>query len=219
LPTSANRLRRGISVALLGVSISLSCWWGAAPVGAQPDSCNALVEAGYAQLSSPGFRARMTQERSEGDETRIVEFVPPNRFHIVNPNGQDFIVVGSVAFIHVPNLGYRQVPGGIGDIAGEMAGTLTEAQRQAASCQLIGDDMVDGIPTRAYGFTMAYTDTSAGQPVAINTSGVTWVRTDDGRPIRSLIDGQVGGFRAVTRLTIEYPPDLEIDPDAPRATP
>ena len=203
-------------MALLGLSIPLACLWGAAPVRAQSDSCDPLVEAGYAQLSSPGFRASMTQERSDGDETRVVEFIPPNRFHIVNPNGQDFIVVGSAAFIYVNGLGYRQVPGGIGDIAGEMAGTLTEAQRQAASCQLIGDDVVDGMPTRAYGFSMAYTDTSSGQPVPINTSGVTWIGIADGRPIRSLIDGQVGGFRAVTRLTIEYPTDLQIDPDLPR---
>ena len=39
-----------------------------------------------------------------------------------------------------------------------------EAQRAGANCELLGEDVVDGLPTRAYAFTMAYTDTSTDQP-------------------------------------------------------
>jgi hypothetical protein len=160
-------------------------------------------------------------------QTSTIEFVPPDRKHIVDLNsGVEYIVIGQKVYMKTGASGNweeTQIPAstflGEGEVSGQTIGeTISDVQ-------LVRDDTLDGRAVRVY----SYNSTTTASGVELHSQTELWVGVSDGLPYKMVINGEVlsastdptsgeskiKAAQAQTSMLITFDPAISIESPIP----
>jgi hypothetical protein len=159
-----------------------------APTPSAEEIHNLIVNALLALYTKPN-RMEVTTVLADGQtRTGIIEFVPPDRKHLVDPGENvEYIAVGDKVYAKTITSGQweeTQIPAatfmGGGAITAQAIGeTMSDAR-------FIRNDTLDGKAVIVYG----YNSTAKAGVVELNSQAELWVGEDDGLPYKMITDGE-----------------------------
>lgn len=167
-----------------------------------------VMAAARAQLTQKGYRSRILSE-SAGTKTEMsVEFVAPDRYHIVSP-ATEMIVIADKTYMKQGDT-WTQIPM-------DMGAMLKQFQDPAFMMESTGFVMnnagykgvedVDGVAADFY----EYDSTITLQGTTYSSRTQLWVSKETGLPLKSVITSELAGVQSVTTTLYEYPTDLKIE--------
>ncbi len=174
-----------------------------------------LKQSMRAQLSQKAWRS--TMNIVDGDKTTkmVIEFVAPDRLHILNTGSQEMIIVPEGTYLRKP--GEQQWTKSPMSMSSVISSTLSAKSVDdlmnsitIEKFKFVGADVVDGKPTWVYEYQTSM-EITAG--TTINQSAKIWIGIADKLPYR--MEGEsdsvtTKGAKTQTTGTYEYPADLKI---------
>lgn len=177
-----------------------------------------IVNALLTLSTKPNRMENTTVFRDGRTEISIIEFVPPDRKHIVSPDAE-YVVIGEIVYAKTSGKWEEtSIPAStfMGD---EM--TAQKIGETISNVRFIRDDSLDGKAVRVYGYD---TTTKAGD-IELHSQVELWVGEMDGLPYKMIIDGDVYGIsvdsatgeskvtvaRAKTTILIDFDPAMNIE--------
>jgi hypothetical protein len=180
----------------------------------------AILEALMAMYTRPN---RMDGATDLGDgqvHNTVIEFVPPDRKHILSPqDGMEYIVIGEKVYALTSSSGAwaeTQIP------ASTFMGDQSETSlaETVSNAQFVGTDTLDGKVVMLY----SYLSTTQSSGVELHSQTELWVGQVDGLPYKMVIDGEVlaastdpatgesnlQAVKALTTTLIHFDPSLSI---------
>jgi len=177
---------------------------------ASDNPLDAIIKAIHALYGVKSYRVRMTTTLSDGNtQSILVEFVAPDRFHIII-DGDEMIVVGASTHMKRPNGSWAKVPVDVGPmIAAFRDPNMEEELRKSTEVKLIGPETLDGMPMLVYQYTTTTKDKG------MDLKGVTklWVSVVDSLPRKSETEVELKGVKSITTgVYDDYNADIRIEP-------
>lgn len=174
------------------------------------DSTHALTDlsrALRAQLEVKSYRARMTLSNSNGiDSTREIEFVAPDRFHMIGEDGET-IVIDSTTYMKSLNGQWQKFPVDLSATLSTLRDPKSlEELGKSVDVKFIGREILDGTPT------LIYQTAPSKESDLLNTSR-TWVAAKDDLPRKREVVSEFKSVKSKTTIIYyDYNADLKIDP-------
>jgi outer membrane lipoprotein-sorting protein len=167
-----------------------------------------MSEAMKAQLAAKSYRARMESVSDERKVTATVEYLAPDRIHMVS-NVNEMIVVGPDTYMKPANGSWQKFPVDVNQIISSFRNPqMIEDLRSSADPKLVGADTVDGIPTNVYQYTVKNPAGMTGTSVA-----KVWIATTDNLPRKMETESDFSGKHSKTLVTYyDYGADVKIEP-------
>jgi hypothetical protein len=178
-----------------------------------------ILNAQRAQLAVKAFRSKTTTTSAAGTQTTTtLEYVNPDRVHLIMANGNETIVIKGVGT-------YSKTSGGKWavspvDLSSTVFGqfdpkTIEELKNSivTSNVKLIGPDVLDGRPVLVTTYDTLVKGLGPGGS-DIHGSARLWVGATDGLPYRreSTQDSAVtAGAKTTTVTTYEYDPNIKIE--------
>jgi hypothetical protein len=182
---------------------------GGKPAVAASDSpLDAITKAIHAQFGVKSYRVRMTTTLSDGNtHSRLVEFVAPDRFHMVSDKDET-IIVGSSTYMKRASGPWMKSPVDVGSMISAFRDPKMEEElRQSTEVKLIGPDTLDGMPMLVYQYTM-----TKAMGMDLKSVTKTWVSVVDSLPRKSETEGEFKGIKSnTTNLYYDYNADIKIE--------
>jgi outer membrane lipoprotein-sorting protein len=180
----------------------------ATPAGTEANLLDTMTEAMKAQFAAKSFRARM-ESLSEGKNiTATVEYVAPDRIHMIS-NVSEMIVVGSNTYVKPVNGSWQKFPMDVNQIISSFRNPkMIEDLRNGTDARLVGTDTVDGVAVNVYQYTMK-------NPTGITGTSVSkvWIATSDNLPRKMETESEFNGKTSKTHVTYyDYGADIKIEP-------
>jgi outer membrane lipoprotein-sorting protein len=172
--------------------------------GSNEDAQQAILQAAQ-KLQQVSFKATTTITSADQTQTNTLEFVPPDRYHLVN-SAIEAIIIGNDSYI---KLGDQWSVSPI-DISTIMQGIMTlptDLISQVTNWASLGQESLDGTPAQVYSYDMQAT--IAG--VQANSANKIWISTADGLPLKLESQADVNGVTTTTTNVYEYDPNLTIE--------
>ena len=172
------------------------------------DNLDEVMAAARAQLTQKGYRSRILSEASGTKTEMSVEFVAPDRYHIVSP-ATEMIVIADKTYMNQAGT-WTKIPM-------DMSAMLKQFQDPAFVMESTGFKMsnaaykgvedVDGVAADLYEYDSTFTiqgmtDTSHTQ---------LWISKGTGLPLKSVNTSELAGVKSVATSLYEYPADLKIE--------
>jgi hypothetical protein len=194
-------------VALVLVAAYVAVPTGLAAQGSSADR-DAVLKALQAQRDAKAYRVHMTQ--NNGTLQTVLEYVAPDRFHIVAGSGSETIIVGDKTYERPRGGKWMPFPVDIGGIIAQFRDLkyLDQLAQGLTDVQRVGTDTLDGTPMMVYALK---TDQKLGDIEVISTDKL-WIGISDGLPHRQEIQSNVGAIATNTVSMIVYDPSIKIDP-------
>ena len=167
-----------------------------------------IARAMRAQMDVRSFRVRMEFSFPGNINTRVVEFVAPDRFHMISDKNEA-LIIGSATYLKEPKGTWQKVPMDVNAMVQSFRdpGIIDEV-RKNADAKFIGPDTLDGVPMLVYEYTMT-------NAFGTNSTSTTkaWISAGDGLPRRLEIDGDLGSMKArAVNTYYDYNADIKIEP-------
>ncbi len=177
-----------------------------------------IMNAQLAQLKVKAFRARTTITDANGTAiTNTVEYVPPDRAHLIQSNGMETIVIKGVGTYVKRGGTWALSPI---DLSSSLFAqfdpkALEDLRNQIISQQvtLVGPDLLNGKPMLVYQYNTLVKGIGPGGSDIKGTSKL-WVGATDGLPYRQeMVQDSVTtqGGKTNTVSTYEYDPSITIE--------
>jgi hypothetical protein len=167
-----------------------------------------VMKAAQAQLAQKGYRVRITSE-SGGTKTDMnVEFVAPDRYHIVSP-ATEMIIIANKTYMK-QDAAWVQVPMDMSAMLEQMQDPALMMEATGLKLRNVnykGAEDVDGVAADAY----EYDSTLSMQGTAYDSHSQLWVDRKSGLPLKSVGTSELSGIKSVTTSLYEYPVDLKIE--------
>jgi hypothetical protein len=167
-----------------------------------------ITRAMRAQMDVRSFRVRMEFSFPGNSNTRIVEFVAPDRFHMISDKNEA-LIVGPTTYMKDPKGAWQRVPMDVNAMVQSFRDpSIIDEVRKSADAKFIGPDTLDGAPMLVYQYTMS-------NAFGTNSTSMTkaWIGASDGLPRRLEIDGNVGSVKArAVNTYYDYNADIKIEP-------
>jgi hypothetical protein len=121
------------------------------------------------------------------------------------------LIVGKDTFMKQNNGAWQRFPVDMSQMIGAFRDPkFIDEIAKSSDVKLVGADTLDGAPMLVYEYTL---DNAAG--MKIKTHAKTWVAVADGLPRKSESEGEFGGVKTTTRMTVsDYNSDIKIEPPA-----
>ncbi len=171
------------------------------------------MQAAKAQLAQKAFRATITGEDGSKASKTVLEFVAPDRFHIIPSAGQEIIILKDATYMKQGDKWIKS-PINMGEM---MSGLLNQQNIEAmlkemdvADLKFVGADTVNGKPMWVYQHT---TSMKAGDQT-IKSQGKSWLGITDKLvyKIESEADSLVNkGSKTKTTVLYDYDPNIKIE--------
>jgi hypothetical protein len=174
----------------------------------------AVLAAFRAQRDQP-YRTQSTTVTKDGaGGSTLVEYVPPDRYHIAGDNGTELIVAGQQVYL---KQGEEWAPADIPADSLIDPDTLTRLEDSISDLQDLGSDTLDGVAMQVCQY-QSKIKVGDDEPLAQTK---LWIGAADGLPYKMVMDGQVASFdastgqvtgvEATTTLTYTYDATLQIE--------
>jgi hypothetical protein len=170
------------------------------------------------------YRVRSTSVVSVGGgqtTTSVREFVAPDRTHNIE-HGQEVIIIGKIMYVKEGGE-WRNLGTQMSDMQEKMKEQVQKmsAEEKAdatkgltADYKLLGDEMLDGIPTAVYEMRGAF-DTKVQGVGSIAMVTKYWIAKSDGLFRKEESDGEEAGMKIKTTMIYEYDPTITIEAPIP----
>jgi hypothetical protein len=181
------------------------------PITATTDPRGAVTKAMSAMLAAKSYRARWVTSSSSGtNSTMMLEFVAPDRYHLVreaersagNVNKMETIVVGQETFMKMGDGSWQRFPVNVGELIARFRDPkVIEELSKSAEVKFVGADTVDGSATMVYQYT--YSDPEGK---GVKTTAKTWIGVANNLPLRteSEAESEIMGKKINSKSTITY---------------
>ena len=188
----------------------------AAAISENDKPLDVMTRAMRAQLDAKSYRAHVTSSLSDGSSTAmVIEYVAPDRYRMVNDaqSGgknfkQEFIIVGGATYMKAPNGSWVKSPiDASGIVKAFRDPKMLDELAKTADVKFVGPDTLDGAPMLVYQYTQ-------NNPMGMNlkSTSKTWLSVADGLPRKTESDGEYGGKKTKTLVTItDYNADIKIE--------
>ncbi len=191
------------------------------PITATTDPRGAVTRAMGAMLAAKSYRARWVTSSSSGtNSTTILEYVAPDRYHMVreaersagNINKIETIIVGQKTFMKMGDGPWRKFPVNVGELIAQFRDPkVIDELSKSAEIKFVGPDTLDGSPTMVYQYT--YSDP---QGKGFKTTAKTWIGVANNLPLKTESEGEseVMGKTLNSKSTItyyDYDADIKIE--------
>lgn len=183
------------------------------------DPRSALSAAMKSMLAAKSYRARVESSTSSGTtSTTTIEFVAPDHFHMtreaITPghpaSTQETIVVGEETWMKMGAAPWQKFPLNFSDIVKQFRNPdVVNEIAKSADVKMVGTDVLAGMPTTIYQYTLGNPDNKD-----FNTNAKTWVGDGLPRKTESDADVNLGGRQIHTKSIItylDYGADIKID--------
>jgi TonB family protein len=175
----------------------------------------ALKKNAYADQNVKSYRVRIGCPGASPDAAGIMEYVLPDRWHVIDKN-EEMIVVGNEVYRKEGTGPWRRYTG---MFVGAHQDSLEESLKaidKADEVDLIGRESVDGVPTLVYRRT-----SYLGPNKTISLTTRLWIGEADSLLRKSEFDCDVESKKATTVSTYyDYNADIKIErPEIPEGTP
>lgn len=179
---------------------------GAAAVAPGDNPQDVLTKSIQAHLNAKSFRARMTNNSSQGNYTATLEYASPDRFRIVSPQGE-IIAVGGDSYMKAGGR-WMKAPMNMGQIINQFRDPkAVEEMRRTTDIRYVGTETLDGQPMYVYEYALDKAGTGA------KGRAKTWISPSDMLPRKTEVDGEADGIKSHTTLTYsDYNSDIKIEP-------
>ncbi|HYP29726.1 MAG TPA: hypothetical protein VE262_23640 [Blastocatellia bacterium] len=172
------------------------------------DPIEAIAKSMRAQMDVRSFRVRMEFSYAGNDNARTVEFVAPDRFHMISDKNEVYII-GPDTFMKDEKGRWQKVPMDVNAMIQSFRDpTIIDEVRRSASAKFIGPDVLDGAPMLVYEYSMS-------NAFGTNSTSTTksWIAESDGLPRRLEIDGEINSVKArAVNTYYDYNADIRIEP-------
>ena len=177
-------------------------------VAPSADPLEDVARSMRAQMEVKSFRVRMEFSYSGNSNTRVVEFVAPDRFHMISDKNEVFIV-GPATYMKGPKGNWQRVPMDVNAMIQSFRDPqIIDEVRKSTNAKFIGPDTLDGSPMLVYEYTMS-------NAFGTNSTSTTksWISATDGLPRRLEIDGEIDSMKArAVNTYYDYNADIKIEP-------
>jgi hypothetical protein len=180
-------------------------------VSKEENPLDVLTKAANAQLETKSFRARMISSIDGGKESaRIVEYVSPDRFHITGENDEMILAGGSV-FMKSPAGEWTKLLFDPSAMINQIRdANRSDEIRKSTDVGLIGAEVVEGVPTLAYRYSLK---NAFGMNFTSNCK--MWVGVTDSLPRKMEVEGEFNKVKTRSAVTYyDYGADIKIEPPA-----
>jgi outer membrane lipoprotein-sorting protein len=174
-----------------------------------------LIKWMTGQQGAKSFRAHSVSTSTQGESTKDIEFVAPDRYHFTstreNGRQQEIIIVGSKSYVKSGDRPWQQFPGDAGGFLTSLRDPQTvDYLRKSTDIKLIGTDTLEGAPMWVYEYTFQFD--KSGSSEAAHKSKV-WVATTDGLPRRVDTKSEISGVASkMTTTYTDYNREIKIEP-------
>lgn len=167
-----------------------------------------VMAAARAQMTQRGYRARILSE-SAGTTTEIgIEYVAPDRYHVISP-ATEMIIIADKTYMKQGDT-WMQVPMNMGAMLKQFqdpAFMMEETGFSMSNAGYKGVEDVDGVAADLYEYDS--TINISGTPDTSHTK--LWVSKATGLPLKSVNTSELEGVQSIATSTYEYPADLTIE--------
>jgi hypothetical protein len=188
-----------------------------AVINANDKPLDVMTRATRAQLDAKSYRANITNTLTSGaTNTIVVEYAAPDRYHMssrVPGNGGDttleYVIVGKDTFMRMNGGAWKRFPVDMSQMISAIRDPkMLDELAKASDVKFVGADTLDGAPMLVYEYTL---DNAFGSKVKSHAK--TWVAVADGLPRKSESEGEFGGIKTKTAMTVsDYNSDIKIEP-------
>ncbi|HEV2802995.1 MAG TPA: hypothetical protein VGW12_21190 [Pyrinomonadaceae bacterium] len=176
-----------------------------------------LTRAMRAQLDAKSYRARINTTSPDGTASMLVEYAAPDSYRMTGesqPGGDakavkmEYVIVGGATYLKTPNGQWIRSPVDAGQmIKGFRDPKMLDELAKSTDVKLVGPDTIDGMPMLVYQYTQT-------NPLGLNlkADSKTWVSVADGLPRKTESEGEMGGKKSKTLITMsDYNADIKIE--------
>jgi hypothetical protein len=165
------------------------------------------LHAAFAKfLQAKSFRATVT-DLKKNEQISTMEYVAPDRYHLQAASGPGRLIVGDSMYVEMNGKLSRVPVPGVGRMVAQFRNEdflrQTEGDMQV---QALPDEVVDGIPTHVYHYTVT-------KPMEADAK--TWISAKSGLPLQTESAGSFMGIKSTTRVRYSNYDDPSIHIDAP----
>ncbi|MCA1635071.1 MAG: hypothetical protein LC802_15625 [Acidobacteria bacterium] len=184
-------------------------------VSATDKPLDVMTKAIRSQLDAKSYRAHMDVTASNGTSTMMVEYVSPDRYHVVRDSQAggknsrlEYIIVGKDTFMKTDDRPWAKFPVDMGGMLASFRDPkVIEELTKGAEIKFLGPDTLDGMPMLVYQYTL---DNVGG--LAVKSVTKTWVAVSDGLPRKSESEGEFQGTKSKTVSKVsDYNADIKIE--------
>ena len=139
----------------------------------------------------------------------LVEFVPPESYHMVLDNGETEIILVDGKTYTKARGGWSAAPMNLGNITTQLIGEqlIEEVNKTISDVRVDGPDVLDGEPVMVYQYQQAI---YAGEQVAAHSASKLWIRVADGLPLKLESEIDTGTAKSTLTNLYEYDPSIRI---------
>ena len=174
--------------------------------GGQPsgDARQAVVDASKKFIDQKAFQAVMNTTGDKPTETRL-EYVAPDRFHIVNGTSVESVIIGKTAYVKL-NGKWQKFPSEMGKSIASMRDAFTdEGLKSLKDVSFESNDLVDGVPASVY----AYKSSTPKDGTSYRSK--IWISNTSGLPMKIEVDYEGSTLKHMTTV-YSYDEGVSIDP-------
>lgn len=175
------------------------------------DAKSTLIASLQTDLMKRSLRAQVTSETAGTTTPMTIEYVPPDRYHIVTSSaGMNFemIIIGKQAWQKAGET-WQVFPTDFSALISSMSNELSaEALAGITDVQTVGTENLDGAPMTVY----SYKSTTTVSGVTTTSNAKLWVGVRDGLPHKAVSESTLNGVATKTTQLITYDPALKIEP-------
>lgn len=161
-----------------------------------------------AQLNAKSYRAHMESSVAGRNFTSTIEYVAPDRYHMVS-TGNETIVVGPSTYMKIGNNPWQKSPVDAGKMISAFRDSkMIEEIRKSTEVKYVGTDTLDGMPVRVYTYTLT-------NPAGMEGTTVTkaWVSSADDLPRKMEVEADIKGNKTKSTITYsDYNTAIKIEP-------
>jgi outer membrane lipoprotein-sorting protein len=172
------------------------------------DPLEDITRSMRAQMEVRSFRVRMEFSYSGSGNTRTVEFVAPDRFHMTSDKNE-VIIVGPATYMKTPKGTWQKIPMDVNAMIQSFRDPqIIDEVRKSTNATFVGPDTLDGSPMLVYQYTMS-------NAFGTNSTSTTksWISASDGLPRRLEIDGEINAIKArAVNTYYDYNAEIKIEP-------
>ncbi len=153
------------------------------------------------------YRIRINLGASDAKGETVIEFVPPDRHHIVSPSAE-MVVVGDRSYMK-RNGAWMQLPINMGEMLKQFQDPTFDAGVDLKISNVVsdGEEAVNGVAADVY----EYDNQMTVEGQTFNSHVKLWLARDTGMPVKTESTSEVSGVKKTTTSFIEYPADLKIE--------
>jgi hypothetical protein len=169
----------------------------AAPAGDE----KSIIARSAADLKNlKSYRVKMIMEQEGQTMETLVEFVLPDRYHMVS-DFAEMIGIGDDLYMKAGDT-WTKVPGGAAGAAGAAVADVGVTEEEILEAQFEGSEDVEGVPCQKYVYTAKVGD---NPPIEVTA----WISVEDGLP-RKVVTAMEGS--TVTQIIYDFNADITIEP-------